>query len=94
MGDLAAAVLAFLSIPAVVNSSKNAKPLLWAFNVLGTVDLFAAIALATSYGAPIYMGPAYWIPAFWVPALLVTHYITFIVLMERPTRLAGREHDR
>jgi len=26
------------------------------------------------------MGPAYWIPAFWVPALLVTHYITFIIL--------------
>ena len=26
------------------------------------------------------MGPAYWIPAFWVPALLVTHYVTFIVL--------------
>jgi hypothetical protein len=26
------------------------------------------------------MGPAYWIPAFWVPALLVTHYITFVVL--------------
>jgi hypothetical protein len=29
------------------------------------------------------MGPAYWIPAFWVPALLVTHYITFVVLMRR-----------
>jgi hypothetical protein len=28
------------------------------------------------------MGPAYWIPAFWVPALLVTHYITFVVLLK------------
>jgi hypothetical protein len=28
------------------------------------------------------MGPAYWIPAFWVPALLVTHYITFVVLVK------------
>ena len=27
------------------------------------------------------MGAAYWIPAFWVPALLVTHYITFVVLI-------------
>jgi hypothetical protein len=26
------------------------------------------------------MGAAYWIPAFWVPALLVTHYMTFIIL--------------
>jgi Putative heavy-metal-binding len=23
-----------------------------------------------------------WIPAFWVPALLVTHYITFVVLLK------------
>jgi hypothetical protein len=28
------------------------------------------------------MGPAYWIPAFWVPALLVTHAITFVVLVK------------
>ena len=28
------------------------------------------------------MGPAYWIPAFWVPALLVTHYITFVILLK------------
>ena len=28
------------------------------------------------------MGPAYWIPAFWSP-LLVTHYVTF-VLLRRP----------
>jgi hypothetical protein len=26
------------------------------------------------------MGAAYWIPAFWVPALLVTHYVTFLLL--------------
>jgi len=36
------------------------------------------------------MGPAYWIPAFWVPALLVTHYITFVLLRnywkERPNQ--------
>ena len=30
---------------------------------------------------PILLLPAYWIPAFWVPALLVTHYITFIILL-------------
>jgi hypothetical protein len=40
-----------------------------------------AISLATIYRAAPHMGPAYWIPAFWVPALLVTHYITFIVLI-------------
>jgi hypothetical protein len=29
------------------------------------------------------MGPAYWIPAFWVPLLLVTHYVTFVLLARR-----------
>jgi hypothetical protein len=29
------------------------------------------------------MGPAYWIPAVWVPLLLVTHYVTFILLRRR-----------
>ena len=49
---------------------------------MGTLDLFHAIGQATATDAAPYMGPAYWIPAFWVPALLVTHYITFVVLLK------------
>jgi hypothetical protein len=79
-GDLVAAALAIAAIPAVARQTRNARILVWLFNVEGTLDLFAAIALATVNDASAYMGPAYWIPAFWVPALLVTHYITFIVL--------------
>ena len=79
-GDLLAAVLAIAAIPAVAMQARSARFLVWLFNVEGTLDLLAAIVLATVYGASAYMGPAYWIPAFWVPALLVTHYITFIVL--------------
>jgi hypothetical protein len=79
-GDLAAAVLAIAAIPAVATNARNARFLVWLFNVEGTLDLLVAIVLATIYGASAYMGPAYWIPALWVPALLVTHYITFIVL--------------
>lgn len=44
-----------------------------------------AIVLANVYGVAPFMGAAYWIPAFWVPALLVTHYLTFVVLL-RPDR--------
>jgi hypothetical protein len=80
-GDLLAALLAFVAIPAVAKEIKGAPFFVWAFNVEGTVDLIAAILLATAYGASPFMGPAYWIPAFWVPALLVTHAITFIVLL-------------
>ena len=74
------ALLALASIPAVGREWKIARPLVWVFNVFGTLDLLDAIALATMYAAPVHMGPAYWIPAFWVPALLVTHYITYVIL--------------
>jgi hypothetical protein len=84
-GDLLAALLALVAIPAVVRGVRGDRLLVWTFNVEGTVDLIAAIVLATAYGASPFMGPAYWIPAFWVPALLVTHYITFVVLQRHWT---------
>ena len=73
-------MLPIAEIMAVVWGARGARFLVWVFNVEGTLDLLAAIVLATVYDAAPYMGAAYWIPAFWVPALLVTHYITFIVL--------------
>jgi hypothetical protein len=90
-GDLVAAILALVAIPAVATQARTAKPLVWAFNVLGTGDLANAIFLANKYDAAPTMGPAYWIPSFWVPALLVTHYITFLVLAKhwRPLPLAN-----
>jgi len=83
LGDLLAAVLALIAIPAVVAQSRFARPLVGLFNVEGTLDLIAAILLATIHDAAPYMGPAYWIPAFWVPALLVTHYVVFVLLGKR-----------
>jgi hypothetical protein len=79
-GDLLAALLALATIPALLKDAKAGWLLLWVFNVAGTLDLIAAIALATIYDAAPFVGPAYWIPAFWVPALLVTHYIIFVIL--------------
>ncbi|HYS03595.1 MAG TPA: hypothetical protein VEW47_00235 [Candidatus Dormibacteraeota bacterium] len=81
LGDLLTALLAFASIPAVLKDWNAGRRLVWVFNIVGTLDLVVAIALATIYGAPVSMGPAYWIPAFWVPGLLVTHYVTFILLL-------------
>jgi hypothetical protein len=82
-GDLITAILAFAAIPLVLRSSRLAKPVVWIFNIFGTLDLLAAITFATIYDAPVTMGPAYWIPAFWVPLLLVTHYVTFVLLRRR-----------
>jgi len=81
LGDLLAALLAVAAILAVCRNARISKLLVWIFNIEGTVDLIIAIMLATVYGASLFMGPAYWIPAFWVPALLVTHYVTFVVLL-------------
>ena len=81
IGDLIAAILAFSAIPVVMKGHPFARPLVWIFNSVGTLDLIMAILLATLNQAPLYMGASYWIPAFWVPALLVTHYITFVVLV-------------
>ena len=80
-GDFIAAVLAMIAIPVVATRARSAKFLVWLFNLAGSLDLIDAIALATVYDAAPFMGPAYWIPAFWVPALLVTHYLTFLVLL-------------
>jgi hypothetical protein len=82
VGDFVTALLAFISIFLVVRGSKVARPFVWLFNVVGTLDLLDAITLATVHNALPFMGPAYWIPAFWVPALLVTHYITFVILIK------------
>ena len=84
-GDLLTAVIALATIPLVLRGSPIARPAVWFFNILGTVDLLLAITLATIYDAPVSMGPSYWIPAFWVPLLLVTHYVTFLVLRRHRT---------
>ena len=78
-------VLATAALLAMVATARAARPLVWIFNVEGTLDLIAAITLATVYDAEAWMGPAFWIPAFWVPALLVTHYVTFLVLLRHWT---------
>jgi hypothetical protein len=85
-GDFLAAVLALLALWAVSTGSRSARALVWIFNLEGTLDLLNAIFLATKTDSARFMGPAYWIPAFWVPALLVTHYLTFVVLLRRPAQ--------
>jgi hypothetical protein len=82
-GDLVTAIIAFAAIPVVLRGSRLAKPIVWVFNIFGTVDLLLAITTGTIYNAVVEMGPAYWIPAFWVPLLLVTHYVTFVLLRRR-----------
>src|SRR5687767_14565577 len=50
-GDLVAAILALAAIPAVAKNHRSARLLVWLFNVEGSLDLAAAIFLATFFGA-------------------------------------------
>ena len=46
-GDLITAILAFAAIPVVAGDRKGGRPLVQAFNTVGTLDLLLAISLAT-----------------------------------------------
>jgi hypothetical protein len=94
IGDFITALLAFTAIAPVMACSPAAQPLVWLFNVVGSLDLVMAITLATLYKAPVYMGAAYWIPAFWVPALLVTHYVVFVILVRSRHASTNRFHRK
>src|SRR6266513_3895553 len=45
-GDLLTAIIAFVAIPFVLSGSGLAKPAVWVFNIVGTVDLPVAITTA------------------------------------------------
>src|SRR5712671_2018860 len=52
-GDLLTAALALIALPLVMRRSPLSKPIVWVFNVFGTIDLLCAITLATIFQAPV-----------------------------------------
>ena len=80
-GDIAAAVLALLSLL----SLETAPGVLvaWIFNVWGSVDLVNAFYQANASGlSPGQLGATYFIPTLIVPMLLITHGLAFRVLLQ------------
>ena len=82
-GDLVASLLAFAALVALRLRWPVALPLVWIFNIEGTVDLLYAVGQGMYQSAAGGMGAAFWIPAVLVPALLVTHYMIFALLLAR-----------
>jgi len=80
-GDLLAALLALLAIAALRQAWPVAIPLVWLFNVEGTLDLVNAFYQGLRND--VQLGAAYYIPTFAVPALLVTHAMIFAMLIRR-----------
>ena len=79
-GDFTTGLLAILALVALRGGWKAALPLVWLFNIVGTVDLLNALRhldVAPAFGA------AWYIPTFLVPVLLVTHVMMFARLFSR-----------
>ena len=81
-GDVGAAILALLSIAALTWGWSFAIPLVWIFNLWGTIDFLYAyyngIVLEIEPGL---FGAAFCIPTMIVPALLVIHALIFLILL-------------
>ena len=80
-GDLIAAVLALLSMAALSWRWSVATPMVWIFNIWGTLDLLNAYYRGATSGDPGLMGAGVYIPALYVPLLLVSHGLIFLLLV-------------
>lgn len=82
-GDLIAAALALLSMLALSLRWSLAIPMVWVFNIWGTLDLLNAYYLgATQLRDPGLMGAGVYVPALYVPLLLVSHLMIFLLLVK------------
>lgn len=77
-GDLFSGLLAIVSLVALRAGWGLALPLVWFFNIVGTVDLLNALRHADVVPG---LGAAWFIPTFLVPLLLVTHVMIFVRLL-------------
>jgi hypothetical protein len=82
-GDLATAILALL---ASATRGRLSTVLVWAFSILGTLDLLNAFYQGNRTGLvvdPGLLGAAYFIPTLVVPLLFVTHGLVFRLLLRK-----------
>ena len=84
-GDLAASVLAILTLVLLRIGWKGTMGVVWLFNVVGTVDLLNAlrhVEVVSDFGS------VWYIPTFFVPLLLVSHVMIFARLL-KPGRIGN-----
>ena len=83
-GDLGAAILAIAAVFSLRYRTRWAIPLVWLFNLWGTIDLLNAIyqgQIGVGIG-PGSLGATFFIPTVIVPALLITHGLIFRLLLQ------------
>jgi hypothetical protein len=79
-GDLIAAMLALLAMAALSWRWSVAVPIVWIFNIWGTLDLLNAYYMGVKIGNPGLFGAGIYVPALYVPLLLVSHILAFMIL--------------
>ena len=91
-GDIIAAALALLSLISL--PSKAGSIISWIFSIWGSADLLAAFYQANRSGLVAgQLGATYVIPTFIVPLLLITHGLTFRILLQ-PRNLSAVHESR
>jgi len=81
-GDFMTAILALLALATL--GTRTGAAATWVFNIVGTADLFFAFYLGSRISLPDnpgLLGAGYFILAAYVPLLLITHGLTFRMLL-------------
>lgn len=93
-GDLSSAVLALLALFCIRAQSALARPMVWLFNIIGSLDLaYANIATFRNNVDPVQLGASYYLAAINVPAMLTVHVIIFAYLLRPNARGWRPRHE-
>jgi len=85
-GDSLTAVLAALAFIGLRRGWRQARGLVWACTVIGTLDLLVAFPHAAASGAISHMAAQWYVPVFAGPPMVISHVACFLLLVR------GRSH--
>jgi hypothetical protein len=92
-GDIIAAILAVLALISLCSAA--GVVIAWMFNLWGAADLLNAFYQANHAGLlPEQLEATYFIPTLIVPLLLITHGLTFRILLQHQNVPAVQENRR
>jgi hypothetical protein len=83
VGDSLTALLALVALVALRHRWRRARALVWIFNLIGSLDLTAAMIYAVRIQAADYLQAQWYVPALIVPLMIVTHLMVFRTLLRK-----------